>query len=201
MSDTAPADFARTSQKLIDLLLRYIVPGGALVLTFGALQPQPFSAYRLSGTNEISQWLLLLGVAVGGPAIYSVHRALLHRMVQGLVFPIAKALNRQPYGSLSSVTAVLLEVEGKRAIWRDSGAPWLSLYEEWSAQTHFLYCSCWGLLTAFAMHLGLATPLADKGIWLSMATAITLLLSAVVGDFRALVHQLERPPTTASLST
>jgi hypothetical protein len=65
-------------------LTRYVVAGGSAIIAFGSFQPVPFLFIKSDG--EISTWLMLLFILTVGPAVYSVHKAILHPLFLIFIF-------------------------------------------------------------------------------------------------------------------
>lgn len=181
--------FAASAQKLIDLLLRYVVPGASAVLAFGAIEyPQPFAFLRVSGTSEVSSWAMFLYVSVVGPAIYAVHRGVLHYPLALALIWIAKHLQK----SALSVSQLEHQMAEAIASWRKSDDKWVPTYEAWSAQVHFLYCSAWGVGAALGLHYLIDPAHATKHWFVLTLGAAVLFLTGLISDGRLTYQQLAR---------
>jgi len=171
-------------QKLITFLLRYIVAGGSAILAFGLTQKDSFSFMR-SGT-EISPVLLLLFVSVIGPAIYAIHRAFLHVII---IRSIEFFLRPKNIGDLSLRKFDLILSEQLER-WRAASDDWLTTYEPWAAQIHFLYCSAWGI--GFALAFAWKFNPSAKNITPILLVGAFLLFAALISDVRLTRLQTER---------
>ncbi|HET8670560.1 MAG TPA: hypothetical protein VFM05_08040 [Candidatus Saccharimonadales bacterium] len=186
-------EWLQNIQKLINFFLRYIVAGGSAVLAFGLTQQDPFSFLRIG--NEVSVLLLLLFISVVGPTIYSVHKAVLHEIVVKCIefFSRPKDLKNV------SLQRFDLALEKQLEQWRQNGDAWLSTYEPWAAQVHFLYCSAWG--TAVALGLARQFNPNAKNFLPIVVVGSVLFIAAVVSDFRLTRLQIVRSVEAGAFAT
>jgi len=131
----------KKTQELVNFLLRYLVAGGSAILAFGLTQQHPFS-FLLVGT-ELSPILLLLFISVIGPAIYSFHKAALHQLILVPMFPVLRWWHRVDIRWWELDRTLTRQLEKWRKPPPDE---WMSTYEAWAAQIHFLYCSAFGII-------------------------------------------------------
>ena len=177
-------DLIVNAQRFLDLLLRYVVAGGAAVLAYGTLQPTPFSFLRVG--TEISPLLMLLAVAVIGPAIYSIHKAVLHPIVLALELTALKFL----YKLQLSPRQMDIRMTDAMAKWKADGNEWVPYYDAWAAQIHFLYCSAWGIGFACVLASFVYSSVSNQKLALGLGTV--LLLSAIISDARLNARQPEK---------
>ncbi len=195
-----PSNLAPHAQKLLDLLLRYVVSGGAAILAFGAVQTPSFGFLRVAGGaggTEVSSWLMLLYVVVVGPAIYAVHRSVLHPVVLACVLFFLK----RRHAPALSVRELDLRVAKMLATGRAETNQWIPTNDAWSAQIHFLYCASWGIGFAFGLHFLIDPAQLNKHVGVGIAVGLALLASAVAGDWRLNTWQLERLLADEGLTT
>lgn len=177
-------------QRVIDLLLRYVVPGGSAVLVFGLLREHAFG-FLVAGA-EVSVTLLLLVVFTVGPAIYGIHRAVLHPIILcGVLGGIR--LSHKDNGNCSApktVRGVDIAMSDVLNAWKKEGDPWVPYYEAWAAQIHFLYGSAWGVCAALALAFAVDSTLPAIGP--CIVVAAILLACGLVSDVRLSNRQFER---------
>lgn len=177
-------EWLQNAQKLINFFLRYIVAGGSAVLAFGLTQRDPFNFLRIG--NELSVLLLFLFILVIGPTIYSIHKSFLHEII---VKSIEFLSRPQSHGTVS-LEKFDLALEKQLELWRKDGDAWLSTYEPWAAQVHFLYCSAWGI--GLALILARQFNADPKNMLPLLLVGLGLFMAAVISDFRLTRLQILR---------
>jgi hypothetical protein len=176
----------KKTQELVNFLLRYVVAGGSAVLVFGLTQQDRFSFLRVG--NELSILLLLLFVSVIGPAIYSIHRALVHPLILNGIY---KVLLRYREDKLKPVKLVALDRALSKQLekWRKDEHQWLSTYEGWAAQIHFLYCSFFGITSALVLACLNQNSIYKLPI---LIIGVIILAAAILSDGRLTNLQIHR---------
>jgi hypothetical protein len=185
----------KNTRELVNFLLRYVVAGGSAILAFGLTQQDPFSFLRVG--TELSALLLLLFVSVIGPAIYAIHRAALHPFILVFLFTaltLRHKLNIEWWQAwtLDSILATQKEK------WPTAGDWWLSTYEGWAAQVHFLYCSAFG--TGFALGFAYWFNPNAQHVQAILTVGLILFAAALVSDWRVTTLQIQRMITDGGLT-
>lgn len=194
-----PSNPVAHAQKLIDLALRYVGSGGAAILAFGAVQTPAFAFLHVSGGaagSDLSSWLILLYVVIVGPAIYAIHRTILHPVVLGCILYFCKR-RLAPEFTVRDLDVRMAEY---LATERAQSAPWTASNDAWTAQVHFLYCASWGIALAFGLHYLIDAALFNKHATIGIAVCLILLVPAIVSDRRLNVWQLERMSADGGLT-
>jgi hypothetical protein len=129
-------------------LLRYALSGGIGIASLLLMYPQvACSIGQIEGAREVT--LVLGSILLVGTLIYNVHRALLFPIlfrVVGLITLPRKStwwlfIPWWPSDAELDVDRWRWKLEEKdRRRW-----------DEWGAQTHFLYCAAWAILAALTL--------------------------------------------------
>lgn len=182
------------AERFVSLLLRYVVAGGTAVLAFGSLETPRFTSLKLGAPADISIGHLALLVFVVGPGIYSIHRAALHPILRHCVLWML----RNRLSSVRTVSELKRTISDKTLNLGVNADPWARVYDAWSAELHFLYCSSWGLLAAYGLHWLAGTQISSAEWHIGWAAIGVLMTSAIIGDWRQGVHVIERIKIDAS---
>jgi hypothetical protein len=169
-------------------LLRYAFAGGIAVASFllmypNLICPTALCSFHIDGAEGVT---LILGlVLIAGTVIYNVHRA--------LVFPIfyrITGLLTLPYACALSLLNPWRPAERELEVdnWRwshDKNAR--RRWDEWGAQTHFLYCAAWAIPAAWLAGKFLISTScrAEHGLFFLFLFAVTL-LAGWVNNYRLL---------------
>jgi hypothetical protein len=187
-----PTDLLSDLQALINALLRFGIAGGSAVLAYAALRQDHFAFLSLgTAATDVSWVLLLFVVAVVGPALYALHRAVLYPPI---VFILQWILIRKH--GLKGISPSMLrrdidrfKLTSRRKI--SSRRPDL---EAAASQVHFLFCSAWGCAAAISLALSLhriqgGTKL--ELVPLLLVLAGLLLVSACARDLQVMSTELQ----------
>jgi hypothetical protein len=136
-------------------LLRYALPGGigvaALLLTY----PEIASAFqRMEAGKEAT--LVVGSILLIGALIYNLHRALLFPPFFRLVSRMT--LEPKPEG-INPYRPSAAELEADRWRWKIKSKEERQRWDEWGAQTHFLYCATWAIAAALLVGYFASKPL------------------------------------------
>lgn len=184
-TETTSLTVVSEAQRLVNLVLRYLVAGGAAILAFGLLQGQHFIFLR-AGSNDISLWLTLLVVLVCGTAIYALHQAVLYRLV---FWVLACALVPMLRLGCKPTRLRTWLLERRIALYKRD--PEIQrVVEARQAECHFLYCSSWGI--SFAVGWVAASGQAlDKTATIVTFIAAVLLLAALLHNALLISFEVE----------
>ena len=154
MDESKLAAAVEQIQRLVDLLLRYVVAGGAALLVFGYLQAANFAFLRVGQSSDISLYITTLVVVVCGVTIYTVHRGLLYRPLLSAQMNLSIHKHRLPL-SAKGLDDILTDNRIRRKA-DAAEKPLQNHFDRWAAEVHLLYSSAWGgsLATALAFANG-----------------------------------------------
>jgi hypothetical protein len=175
----------KKTQELVNFLLRYLVAGGSAILAFGLTQQHPFSFLQVG--TELSPVLLLFFVSVIGPAVYSIHKAALHQVILIPIFLGLRCWHRLDIRWWELDRTLTRQLEKWR---KPPPHEWMSTYEAWAAQIHFLYCSAFGIIFALVLvYFFNPSPNYIKPLrWI----ALFLFVAAFVSDWRLTNLQIKQ---------
>jgi hypothetical protein len=128
-------------------LLRYALSGGVGIVALRVMYPTESACLirRVQGTGEVT--LVLGAILVFGSLVYNIHRAVLFPPIFRWLGRMTLLPNRsRPIGNWWVPSKEEMDIDR----WRwNLGEIRLRRWNEWGAQTHFLYCAAWATLLAF----------------------------------------------------
>jgi hypothetical protein len=163
-------------------LLRYALPGGigfaVLLFTYPEIACQ---IQRLETGKEAT---LILGSALLlGAMVYNLHRALLFPPLFRLVSRLTLEPKPEGYNPYRPSVA---ELKVDRWRWKIKNKEERQRWDEWGAQTHFLYCAAWAITGALAVGYFVTARLNLEVLSSFALLAVTALLAAIVNNYRLL---------------
>lgn len=172
-------------------LLRYALSGGIGIAALLLMYPSVACSIKGTegaGAGEVT--LILGAILVAGTLVYNIHRALLFPPL----FRFIGFLTLRPYTNYSwKLWANPLrwwwpsdaEMEADRWRWKLSEKD-RRRWDEWAAQTHFLYCAAWATLAAFVFGSYKAGPPSSQAWHIFEILFCTSLVAAVGNNVRLL---------------
>lgn len=175
------------AQKLVNLLLRYVLAGGASIITFGLLNPNQFKFLTVDAEGtELSVVLTLFLVIGAGATIYTFHRALPYR----IILPLFHRILRRSYHIDETSQEIEKRLRTTALERRQANDSYQTHFDILGAEIHFLYCSAWGC--AIGTFLAKKMGAADDAATLAQLIAAMLFFAAVVHDWAMTSSEMER---------
>jgi hypothetical protein len=127
-------------------LLRYALSGGIFIASVLMMYPSAAcSVGRIDGAREAT--LILGSVLLVGTLIYNFHRALLYPVLFRPISLLALPFTNRTWWLFFPWRPSKAELDIDH--WRWSRTPeHRRRWDEWGAQTHFLYCAAWAMLAS-----------------------------------------------------
>jgi hypothetical protein len=173
-------------ERALNMVMRYVLAGGAFVLTVGAVRPSHFGFLCTdSAHSTVSTALTVLFVLISGVTIYLLHRALVFPILLLCVMSCTIKRKHLPY-TPKKLEALL--TAKRHAPQQDE---FLKRHlATWAAGVHALYGICLGSI------LGLVSPIFNgcqfSGyVAIVAATAALVLLAAIRHHWRYLAEEIE----------
>jgi hypothetical protein len=165
-------------------LLRYALSGGIWIASLLLMYPKvACSIGQVEGAREVT--LVLGSVLLVGTIIYNAHRALLFPVLFRLIGLITLPQINRSWWLLFPWRPSEAELEVDRWRWRLKGDD-RRRWDEWGAQTHFLYCAAWAIFAALAVGKFVGgSPSCTASHVLCVLFAITL-IAGMVNNYRLL---------------
>jgi hypothetical protein len=177
-------------------LLRYALSGGIGIASLLLMYPKVACLIgHIEGTAGVT--LILGAILVVGTLVYNIHRALLFP-------PIFRAIGLITLPWINPTWKLLIlwlpsdaEIEFDRWRWKLEDKD-RRRWDEWSAQTHSLYCAAWATLAAFVFGRYLAGPPSCQSRQIFWVLFCTTLIAGMVNNFR-LLYSIAAEKSSSSL--
>jgi hypothetical protein len=164
-------------------LLRYALSGGigiaVLLLTHPAILCSIVKMEAAKGATLVLGLVLLIGTL-----IYNLHRALIYPLffrIVGLMV-MGRNFSRRSPNPWQPSEAELEVDRWRRRLPDEERRPW----DEWGAQTHFLYCAAWAILAALLLGKHLWGT-SDSGSWcIFWILFVIVIIAGFVNNYRLL---------------
>lgn len=163
-------------------LLRYALPGGIGVAVLFLTYPELDCQIKQLDTGKEAT-LILAAVLLVGALIYNLHRALLFPPL--FRFLSWRTLEPKP-GTKNLYRPSLAELNVDRWRWKLGTKEERQRWDEWGAQTHFLYCVAWAIFAALAVGYFIAERVSLLCLKAFMILAVIMVVAGLVNNYRLL---------------
>lgn len=184
-------------QRLINMVVRYVLSGGVFVLAFGFLEGWRLQFLRFGGQQaDVSLYFTTLFIAVTGGVAYLLHRSLLYRPIlwclERLLIRNAGLKNTNP-GKLER------EFSKRRNEARTASDPLQQQFDQWAAEVHFLYTAAWCVSAAVFSFAALrGASLSDWKPRMVVVASAVLFVAALRHDYRLMHEEADRITPTGA---